>query len=130
MAKIVVVEDEDHLREDLVEELIDCGHEVIPRRNGEEGLRAIIEHRPDLIISDCLMPVMSGEEMLIALRTDHPEFDSVPFVFLSAHASPGQIEGGLERGATKYLTKPVDYDDLHSALDDLLQLRSKVPQPL
>lgn len=120
MAKIVVVEDEELLRDDLVEELADAGHDVEQGRNGQEGLRAIIEHQPDVIICDCLMPEMSGLEMLAALRADHPVFDAVPFVFLSAHASSAHVQEGLDRGATTYLTKPVDYDELHATLENLL----------
>lgn len=119
MTKILVVEDEPHIRESLVEELMDEGYEVVWRENGRDGLQAILEERPDIIISDCLMPVMSGVEMLGALRADHPEFDDTPFIFLSAHADQANVEAGISHGATAYLTKPVDFDKLHATLMEI-----------
>ncbi len=121
MTRIVLVEDEAHIREDIVEELTDVGHEVIAVTNGREGLQAILRHRPDLVICDCLMPVMTGAELLGALRRDYPEFDDMPFVFLSAHADKTHVEDGLAIGADLYLVKPIDFDLLIESVEALLE---------
>ncbi len=120
MARILCVEDEDDIRADIVEELMDAGHEVFAASNGEEGLRAIPDFRPDLIISDCLMPKMTGLELFQALHRDLPDFASTPFVFLSAHADKSHVEEGMNLGADAYLTKPVDFDQLLVIVNSLL----------
>lgn len=106
---ILCVEDEVDLRVDLVEELRYAGYETIEAINGADGLAKILQYRPKLVFCDVTMPVMSGIEMLHALRRGHPDFESVRFVFLSAledvtaEMAPGSRVDG-------YLTKPVDYD--------------------
>lgn len=120
MAKILCVEDEDEIRADIVEELMDAGHEVLAASNGLEGLQAVADFRPDLIISDCLMPKMTGLEFFQALRRDYPDFAKVPFVFLSAHADKSHVAEGMALGANVYLTKPVDYDKLLMVVNALL----------
>jgi CheY-like chemotaxis protein len=110
MAKIVCIEDEPDIREDAVGELTDAGHEVIAVENAKEGLQAILQHEPDLVICDCLMPIMTGGELLSTLREHYPQFDDTPFIFVSAHAEEGRINEGLALGADAYLTKPTDWD--------------------
>lgn len=120
MARILCVEDEPEIRADLVEELSDCGHTVASATNGDEGIQVAVSFRPEIIVSDCLMPVMTGTEMLITLRQCHPEFAAIPFVFLSAHAESAHVEHGKAAGADSYLTKPVDFDLLLETLEQLL----------
>lgn len=124
MARILNVEDEADLQADIVEELADAGHEVFTATTGEEGLKAVIEHAPDLIVCDSLMPVMTGLEFFARLRADHPEMNDVPFIFLSAHADRTHVEDGLERGADAYLTKPVDFDELLRTVASLLERKN------
>jgi DNA-binding response OmpR family regulator len=116
MIKILYVEDESDLREDLIEELQEDGFEVAWAPNGAEGLRMLGTFKPDLVISDCLMPVMTGIEMFKEMRARYPDFASTPFIFLSAHAQKEHIEEGLGAGANGYLTKPVDYAKLLKAI--------------
>lgn len=120
MARILCIEDENEIRDDLVEELIDAGHEVFAASNGEDGLRAVEEFSPDLIISDCLMPKLTGLELFQELRRRMPEFADRPFVFLSAHADKSHVEEGMKLGANAYLTKPVDFDRLTTIVNSLL----------
>ena len=121
MHKVLCVEDEQDLREDLIEVLEDEGYEVASAANGAEALELLGVFTPDLIISDCMMPVMSGTEMLQKIRQEHAELAKVPFVFLSAHARKEQIERGMESGADAYLAKPVDYEDLLKQVEALLR---------
>jgi CheY-like chemotaxis protein len=120
MARILCVEDEPEIRADLAEDLRDLGHTVASAVNGKEGLEMIGVFRPEIIVCDCLMPVMTGIEMYSALRESNPEFDSIPFVFLSAHAEKNHKEFGLQAGADAYLTKPIDFNVLEELIKRLL----------
>jgi len=120
MPKILYVEDEADLREDLVEILEEEGYDVATASNGKEGLSELLRFLPDLILSDCMMPVMNGIEMLTEIRQRHPQFSSTPIVFLSAHAQKAHVEEGISTGAQHYLTKPVDHDTLLALLRDTL----------
>lgn len=124
MTRILCVEDEVDLRDDLVEFLEDEGFEVAAASNGAEGLEKLVSFKPDMIISDCLMPVMSGAEMLAKLRKEHPDFASTRFIFVSAHGEKQQIEKGLEVGADAYLAKPVSYESLLACITGLLEKES------
>ena len=120
MARIVYVEDEIELRAIVSEELLDAGHDVHLAANGLEGLELILAEQPDLVICDCLMPVMSGVQLLERLRTLHPECRDLPFLFLSAYADKAYGKGVLALGAQGYLTKPVDLDRLLETVRALL----------
>jgi len=120
MIKIVCVEDEATIRDDLVEELSDQGHQVIAVGDGQAGLEAIWEHHPDMVICDFLMPRMSGGDLFQKLKDDFPGFENLPFVFLSAHADERHVQDGVKMGADAYLTKPVNFDLLIETVDGLL----------
>ncbi|MEZ5933535.1 MAG: response regulator [Alphaproteobacteria bacterium] len=111
MAKIIVIEDEEELRQLIVEELEDAGHQTLEAGDGLAGLRAIIEESPDVIISDIGMPRMNGFELKQKLQA-LPKHSPIPFLFLSALAFQQAVEKGLNIGADHYLTKPVDFDEL------------------
>lgn len=121
MPKILCIEDEDILREDLVEELTEAGYEVFEASDGRSGHSAILDHTPDLVLCDISMPDMSGYELLVTLRDNHPEFDEVPFVFLSALADRKDVIKGKTLGADDYLTKPIDFELLLATLDSRLR---------
>ena len=91
MATILCVEDEPDIRHDIVEELQDAGFATIESANGEEALLAIRKYKPDLVLCDIQMPVMSGPELLVAVKESQPEFSGIPFIFLSAFASQEDI---------------------------------------
>lgn len=116
MAKIICVEDEPEIREDIVETLKLAGHTVFQAENGRLGLEVILRERPDLVISDITMPVLDGLGLLAAIRSQHPEFADVPFVFLSALTDRKDQIAGHEQGADEYLTKPVDFDLMHAVI--------------
>ena len=120
MAVILVVEDEPDLREILVDELEDSGHEVHTAANGVEGLDSIHSVRPELILADINMPKMSGFEMRQRLMDSDPELARRPFVFVSAYADKSDIADGLSLGADHYLTKPIDFAALHKWIAELL----------
>lgn len=119
MAKVLYVEDEPDIRNDVLEELRDGGHEVAAAENGLKGLELALEFGPEMILSDCLMPEMTGPEMVQALRAGHEEFNAVPVIFLSAHADQAHERLGLAAGAEVYLTKPIDFDLLLETIEAL-----------
>ncbi len=112
MPKILCVEDEEDLRQDIVEELEDAGYEVIEASNGQEALDMILNQGPDMVVSDITMPVMDGYQLVKTLREDHPKFAEMPFIFLSALADREHILEGMSAGSDDYLTKPIDFEML------------------
>lgn len=128
MPRILCIEDEDVLREDLVEELTEAGHDVFQASNGRKGHAAILDNAPDLVLCDISMPDMSGYELLVTLRDNHPEFDDVPFIFLSALADRKDIIKGKTLGADDYLTKPIDFELLLATVDSRLRQISRMTE--
>jgi len=118
---ILCVEDEPDIRGDITEELRDAGYETVEAANGREGLDALTTHKPDLVLCDITMPEMNGYEMLTALRENHPEFEDLPFVFLSALADRKDIIAGRHLGADDYVTKPVDFEMLLATVETRLR---------
>lgn len=116
MAKVIVIEDEQELRQLIVDELEDAGHEALEAGDGVAGLTAILNECPDVIVSDIGMPGMDGFELKEKLQT-LPKHSPTPFLFLSALAFQQAIDKGLDVGADHYLTKPVDFDDLLSRIE-------------
>lgn len=121
MAKVLCVEDEPRIRESIVAELIDAGYETVEASNGEEGIDAILEHDPDLVLCDITMPQKDGYELLTELREKHPQKSNIPFVFLSARANREHIIAGKRLGADDYLTKPIDFEVLLATVESRLR---------
>jgi two-component system, OmpR family, response regulator CpxR len=100
---VLVVDDDDSIREVLAEVLRDEGYEVACAANGEQALREMRHHgRPDLMLLDLMMPVMSGWELLEVLQASS-ELSRIPVVIVSAMSAPGVCE---------HLAKPIDLDRL------------------
>ncbi|MHB8906258.1 MAG: response regulator transcription factor, partial [Melioribacteraceae bacterium] len=116
MKKILVVEDEPVIRENISELLETEGFEVICAEDGYEGYNIALNKLPDLILSDIRMPKMDGFDMLKKLQ-DNPLTSAIPFIFLSAKVEPQDIRTGMTLGADDYLVKPYRSTDLLSAID-------------
>lgn len=116
MAKVIIVEDEPDLRELIVEELEDAGHQTLEASDGVEGLATIKAENPDVIISDIGMPRMDGYQFRQHLQ-NCPRFSKTPFLFLSALAFQQAVDRGMSVGADDYLIKPVDFNVLLSRID-------------
>ncbi len=121
MPTVLCIEDEDDLRADIAEEMLDAGYDVLQAADGKEGLEKILKHRPDLVTCDINMPVMNGKELLNVLRTKHPELTEMPFLFLTAYADRDHVLEGLRMGVDDYLTKPVDFDILIAKVEQRLR---------
>jgi response regulator RpfG family c-di-GMP phosphodiesterase len=112
---ILIVEDNDMLRDGLREMLAFEGFNVLSARNGEEALQQMSARPPSLIVSDVSMPVMDGYDFFTALRT-HPEWTAIPFIFLTARTEQSDVLTGRNLGADDYLTKPISRDELVSTI--------------
>ncbi len=119
---ILVIEDEEQIRLDLVRTLTFSGYDVIDAPNGELGLLRAQETLPDLIISDIMMPILNGYDVLKELQKD-PSTAVIPFLFLSAKSEKFDIRDGINLGADQYLTKPYDIDELLTTVEARLKKR-------
>ncbi len=113
---LLCIEDDPEAAGLLDEELTDRGYRVTVARNGREGYAAIIASRPDLVLCDVNMPVMSGPEVLERLTAFGPRFHDMPFVFLSALADRENELRCRQLGADDYVTKPIDFDLLDAII--------------
>jgi len=120
MARIVLIDDDDTLRELLAAILVEAGHEVTEARNGAEGLEAIRKESPGLVVCDIMMPAMDGYAVLQAVRKDSGT-EALPFLFLTGNDTPDDVRAGMHLGADDYLTKPVRPAALVAAVDARLQ---------
>jgi DNA-binding response OmpR family regulator len=114
--RILCIEDDRETAALIAEELSDRGFGVSIAYSGEEGLAAILRERPDLVLSDISMPVMSGFELLERLIALAPRFEAMPFVFLTALADRDNELKGRRLGADDYVTKPIDFDMLEAII--------------
>lgn len=113
MKRILVIEDEAHIRANLVRLLTLEGYAVEAAEDGAAGLAAARAHRPDLVICDLLMPELDGYGVLGGLRQD-PATAATPFIMLTASAEESARETAWARGVDGFITKPF-------ALRDVLQ---------
>lgn len=111
MEKILVVEDEEDIRNNIKDLLEINGYEVISACNGKEGFDMVLNSNPDLIICDINMPIMNGLDLIRDLRK-YPQFYTIPFLFLTANSSQDNIRTGMGLGADDYITKPYKGTDL------------------
>lgn len=105
MTKLLLVEDEPALRETLKEILELNDFEVAVASSGLEALEAINARIPDLIVSDIMMPGITGFDLIKKVH-EQPKLAEIPFIFLSALASREDQNKGLDAGAKGYITKP------------------------
>lgn len=117
-AKILIVEDENSVREGLVENLRLEGYQVFWRANGKSGLEAYEQEQPDLVILDLMMPEMDGLEVCRRIRSSER---GTPVIMLTAKSSEVDKVVGLELGADDYLTKPFGMRELFARIKALLR---------
>lgn len=116
MSTILVIEDHEVMRRKTVSILRMEGYGVVEATNAAEGIRAVQEHLPDLILCDILMPGGDGYGVLEAVRGDRL-VAATPFIFLTAKGAKPDVRAGMNLGADDYLVKPVSRADLLEAVD-------------
>ena len=119
MSTIVVVDDDADILGLLEYKLTAAGHQVTAEADGEAGLAAIQEVRPELVVLDWMMPRMTGIEVCLELRKD-PTMADVPVLFLTAKAQESDVQRGFAAGGNDYVVKPFSPRELSTRIDALL----------
>jgi diguanylate cyclase (GGDEF)-like protein len=120
MTKILVIEDEEFVRENITDLLDAEGFDVISAENGQIGIDLARKLLPDLILCDVMMPGLDGYGVLTSLRQDS-QMASIPFIFLTAKAAKTDFRQGMELGADDYITKPFTRAELLGAITTRLK---------
>ncbi len=115
MTKILLIEDETPLREEILELLDAEGFDTIGAADGLKGVELAQTEDPDLILCDVLMPHLDGYSVLARLR-HQPSTALIPFIFLTAKGTAADFRQGLKLGADDYITKPFERSDLLAAI--------------
>ena len=105
MTTILVVEDEETVQETLAYNLQQEGYSVLTADDGEQALKLIRQHRPDLVVLDIMLPRLDGLAVCRVVRKD-PEVAQTPIIMLTARGTQGDKMVGLDSGADDYITKP------------------------
>ncbi len=116
--KILIIEDNHDVRENLSEILVLSGYDTVTAVNGKEGVQAAFQESPSLILCDVMMPELDGYGVLRIL-SKNPATTHIPFIFLTAKTEMADVRRGMTLGADDYITKP--FDDV--ALLDTIEMR-------
>lgn len=125
MKRILLIEDNEHLRENTAEILRLANYEVDTAPNGKAGVELAKTGTHDLIICDIMMPELDGYGVLHILNKD-PKTSNIPFIFLTARTEKEDFRKGMSLGADDYLTKPFEEADLLDAIELRLQKSARL----
>ncbi|WP_028296930.1 response regulator [Olivibacter sitiensis] len=114
--KILVIEDNDDIRDSTEEILLLAGYDVITASEGKTGVDLALKEYPDLILCDIMMPILDGYGVLFMLGK-YNETAHIPFIFLTAKSERADMRKAMEMGADDYLTKPFDDMELLNAVE-------------
>lgn len=120
MTKIVLVEDNNEIRENTSEILEMANYHVASAANGKEGYELAVKEKPDLIVCDIMMPVLDGYGLLHLINKNE-NLKNTPFIFLTAKTERSDFRKGMEMGADDYITKPFTDIELLNAIESRLQ---------
>lgn len=129
MKKILVIEDNEDIRNNTAEILQLSNYSVVVAENGKVGVAKALEHRPDLIICDIMMPELDGFGVLHAIQRND-SIKNTPFIFLTAKTERSDFRKGMELGADDYITKPFDGTELLNAVDSRLKKMDHLRQDI
>ncbi len=119
MTKILVIDDDEIVRDILRAQFEGRAYHVIDADDGDSGVAQARAEKPDLMVLDMNLPGMTGFEVLPILRT-HPETRKIPVIALTAHDGPDDRDAAYDAGCDRYVSKPVDAQRLFKAVDDLI----------
>jgi CRP-like cAMP-binding protein/AmiR/NasT family two-component response regulator len=119
MKHLLLIEDNDEIRENTAEILELAGYKVATAENGKAGVEKALADKPDLIVCDVMMPVLDGYGVLHLLNKN-PELKGIPFIFLTAKSERSDFRKGMEMGADDYVTKPFTDIELLTAIESRL----------
>lgn len=115
MKKVLIIEDNNELRENTCEILELAGYSVVAAPNGKEGVRLAHSESPDIIVCDIMMPELDGYGVK-QVASQSEKLKNIPFIFLTAKADKSDFRKGMSLGADDYLTKPFDEFDLLNSI--------------
>jgi CheY-like chemotaxis protein len=127
MAKILVVDDEEHIVMILKDSLEFSGFQVVTAYNGMEALERVEQDAPDLIVLDIGMPKIDGWEVCRRLKAN-PKTQHIPIIILTAYAQTADQRKGSQLGADRFVTKPCDLTYLVEEINSLLSDKNKDKQ--
>jgi CheY-like chemotaxis protein len=119
MARVLLVDDEPLLRDALKQFLEFSGHTVDEAADGDEALARLVVMRPDVVVSDVLMPTRDGMSLCRHLRRD-PALADIPFVFITARNAQTDLRAEMERLGDGWVTKPFEPDDLLAMVEGVV----------
>ncbi|HLA68238.1 MAG TPA: response regulator [Bacteroidota bacterium] len=121
---ILVAEDQPHIRALIEFKLKNNGYRVVAVEDGEAALQKSKELIPDMILLDVMMPLMTGFEVLAALK-GIPDTKGIPVLLVTAQSSESEVLKGLEMGAEDYITKPFSPNELAARIKSVLMRYKK-----
>lgn len=127
MASILVIEDNNEIRENTAEILELAGYRTFTAENGKIGVEIALREKPDLIVCDIMMPVLDGYGVLHLLNKNDAT-KNIPFIFLSAKTERTDLRKGMEMGADDYITKPFEEIELLNAIEVRLKKKAVLEQ--
>ncbi|HEY9177811.1 MAG TPA: response regulator [Flavipsychrobacter sp.] len=122
---VVVAEDHIELNEFIAQSLVQSGYRCLRAYNGREALRLVEKHLPDIVITDLMMPEMSGEELVAAVK----ESDSIGHIPIVVLTAKNQVDNRIDlyqAGADNYIPKPFKMDELLAVVENVLKQRKKL----
>ena len=120
MHTILIIDDEESIRNSLTGILQDEGFSTLIAESGDEGLLKLQEEKPDLIFLDVMMPDMTGDEVSAQLKEDE-ELSRIKFIFMTAIVTKDETENmGTNIGGNEFLAKPVKTDELLATIERVL----------
>lgn len=123
--KILIIEDDQMLRESTADLLSEEGYIIYQAGNGLEGIKKALECTPDLILCDIAMPNFDGYKVYQTLQ-ENKSTAFIPFIYLTAKTEKDDIRAGMQLGADDYITKPFDYKELEAAISTRLEKYQKL----
>jgi YesN/AraC family two-component response regulator len=119
-ARILIIDDEEQIREMLAQMLTREGYEVVNANNGKEGMKVCREQKVDLIITDIIMPEKDGIEMILELRHDFPHLKVIAISGGGRLGPDGYLEMAQKLGASRTFFKPFNRKEILDAVQELL----------
>lgn len=117
---LLLVEDEDSIRESMQEVFSSVFQKVISASNGDEGLKKFKKFSPDIVIADIMMPIMDGLEMSKQIKEVSK---NTPVIILSAYSEKERLLKAIDVGIDKYVIKPIDMDELFVVLEQIVKTK-------
>lgn len=119
MTRILIIEDESFIRDNLLELLEMEGFDAIGADNGKIGIELAQEYQPNLILCDVMMPELDGYGVFEQIR-ENPVTANIPFLFLTASADTGSLQKIKELGMTEYILKPFNVENFLETIRNYL----------